>query len=90
MIVYRELGVKRVSLYLNLTPGSMMKVASYENDSYGPHVRWLAIQIFLCVTRSQARSSNQADSTGKSTGDVVENLRATVRDLEDIFVRVTV
>jgi hypothetical protein len=32
--------------------------------------------------------SDQADSTGKPTGDVVENFGAAVRKLEDIFVRV--
>ena len=48
--------------------------------------------MFLRATRSQAnqaRSSDQTDSTGKPTSDVVENFGAAVRNLEDIFVRVT-
>ena len=40
--------------------------------------------------RSQARSSDQTDSAGKPTSDVVENLGAAVRKLEDIFVRISV
>ena len=47
-----------------------------------------ALQMFLRATRSQARSSDQTDSAGKPTSDVVENLGAAVRKLEDIFVRV--
>lgn len=37
-----------------------------------------------------ACSSDQSDSTSKPTSDVVEDFRAAVRNLEDIFVRVTV
>jgi hypothetical protein len=36
------------------------------------------------------QSSNQSDSAGKPTSDVIEDLRAAVRNLKDIFVRVTV
>jgi hypothetical protein len=46
--------------------------------------------MFLRATCSQARSSDQTDSTGKPTSDVIENFGAAVRKLEDILVRVTV
>ena len=37
-----------------------------------------------------ARSSDQTDSTGKPTSDVVEDFRAAVRNFEDIFVTITI
>jgi len=45
---------------------------------------------FELLTHSQARSSDQTDSTGKPTSDVIKNLGAAVRNLEDVFVRVAV
>jgi hypothetical protein len=53
------------------------------------YVGWL-FKCSIQATRSQARSLNQTDSTGKPTSDVIQNLGAAVRKLEDIFVRVAV